>query len=456
MMDNKTDFGKLPPQSIKMEETVLGSIILMPDVYHKINDLLTPEMFYKDENKIIYQYIIKLRTAIRPSDLLTLVNELRKNDVLEKIGGVYYLSELTERIGSAESILEWSRLIAEKWMLREVIRAASQIQADAYQDHQDPFELIKKTIDDLSAILNNIQPVQNKLSDYYDILKDRIVDNQSGQLAGILTGFKDFDDHAAGLHGGNMIVIAGETSQGKTTTALNIADYASKNDVKVGILSYEMVGEELAARFVAMNTNINARRILYSRLENHEINVIVDHTKKRADIFIDECRASSLFYMEKTVNNLVMNMGCQLIIIDYIQKINAGQKRVEDMAMVSGAIKQLAKRYKIPIVALSQLSRDPDPKPSLRRMRWAGEIEQDADVVWLVWRPEFYGKLEIDLADQVYPAKNAAHHIIAKGRNIGTMEWITGWEPNSGTFPVYKNESIDVYGMDIMNKKAPF
>lgn len=436
--------SKIPPQDIKMEEAVLGGVILIDDLFYKVSDLLTPEMFYVDANRIIYAHIVKLRSEARPADLITLSAELRKSGKLDEVGGIYYLSEITEKVGTYSSISEWVRLIAEKWMLREIIKSSSEIRNEAYMDDTDPFDLIKKYSDGLAAILSNIEISHYKLSDYYELLVDRIVENQGNQLPGILTGFNDFDQHSGGLHGGNMIVIAGETSQGKTAASLNIANYASKNDKKVGILSYEMVGEELAARFMAMNTSINARRILYSRLEDHEINVIMDHKKKRADIYIDECRSTSLFYMEKTVNNMVMNLGCQLIIIDYIQKITAGNKRVEDMAQVSGAVKQLAKRYKIPVIAISQLSRDPEHKPSLRRMRWAGEIEQDADVVWLIWRPEFYGKTEMEINNNIYPSKDSAHHLIAKGRNIGTMEWLTGWDPNSGTFPQVPQDPYDI------------
>ena len=443
-MKDSSDFGKLPPQAVQMEEKILGVLILINHSFHDISDFLTSEMFYNDEHKIIYNSIVEIHKAGKKLDILTLSELLRKKDQLEHIGGIYYLSELTEKVGSSDHITEWAQTVSEKWMYRELISICQAAVMEGFNGKIDPFDLLKIKIEELAAIIAKLKTGFFELSDYFESLIDTILQNQQGETPGIKTGFHEFDQKTGGLHKGNMIVLAGETSQGKTAVALNIANYASKQKKKVLILSYEMTGEEMAARFMAMETHINSRRILYSRLENEEVNKIHGASKNDYSIFIDECHSASLFHLEKSINNAVINLGAEMVIIDYIQKVTTGEKKIEEMAHVSGAIKQMAKKHKSPILALSQLSRDAnDHKPSLRRLRWAGEIEQDADIVWFIYRPESYGLMTFDFNNAEVMSKNTAAHLIAKGRNVGTFDFLTDWNSNSLTFPEHSGNSMD-------------
>ena len=254
------------------------------------------------------------------------------------------------------------------------------------------------------------------------------------ELTGIPTGFDQFDKFSNGLQNGDLIIIAGETSNGKTSLALNIGQYASKT-TNIGVFSYEMVDRQLAARMLSAESFVSSKEILYSRLSSEQLDKVNVGIGKLAEsqIYIYDAESSNYDYLERSIRSLVINQNIGLVIIDYLQLIKIGGNRymskTEQMAEIANSLKNLAKTLNIPILLLSQLTRDKNnPMPTLVRLKGSGDIENAADIVWFVWRPELYNRDDFTCINDTYTARKNSHHIIAKGRNIGITEFVLGFE----------------------------
>lgn len=428
------EYGKIPPQATEIEEALLGSLMMNNNSYEKVEDIISAESFYKESNKEIYKAIQQLKKENNPIDILTVTEKLKKNDRLEAVGGSYAITMLTEKVVPIMKIENHAAIIKEKHMLRNLISLSSTIMSDAFSEG-DPFEIIKGVQDSLVGFSgfnrSNIKHITEILKDITGVIDFNI--KNKGQLTGVPTGFNKFDSFSNGMQPGDLVIIAGETSNGKTALALNIALNASKFGKKIAIYSYEMSDRQLSARLLAGESGVGSKEILTTALSNAElerINVGMGSLGKY-QIYIDDLPTSNYEYLERSIRSMVLKEKTDLVVIDYLQLIghsNNNLSKMQQVADISNDLKKLAKTLNIPIILLSQLSRDrQNPKPTLSRLKGSGDIENAADVVWFVWRPELYNYPNFECDFNVFDSVGNSHHIIAKGRNIGITEFVLGF-----------------------------
>lgn len=450
------NLGKLPPQAVEIEEAVLGALMLERDALSNVIDILHPESFYKDANQEIYRSIIELFNDSQPIDIKTVTHQLRKNGKLEVIGGAHYVAELTTKVNSAANIEYHSRVIAEQSIKRELIRISSEIQRDAYEDTIDVFKLldraeqslfdvseshIRKNYDKMSALLHQaIDEIQTK--------KDR-----KDGLTGVASGFSALDRVTSGWQPSDLVIIAARPGMGKTAFVVSaLRNAAIDFQSPVAIFSLEMSSVQLVNRMISAEAELESEKIKRGDLADYEWEQIVHKTDKlsQAPIFIDDTPALSILELRAKSRRLVSQHGVKLIIVDYLQLMTgdtsgkSGGNREQEIASISRALKGIAKELNVPVIALSQLSRavetrGGDKRPQLSDLRESGSIEQDADMVMFLYRPEYYG---LDTDESGMPLNGLGEVIIAKHRNgrtdtvnlkfIGKYTKFTDWDGNSG------------------------
>ena len=444
-----TESLKIPPHDIDCEVAVLGGCMIFKDAILDVIEILHPDCFYKEIHKTIFQAMINLLRENNPIDVISVTQELRKTNKLDEVGGPFYISSLANQVSSTAHLEYYSRIIFEKFMLRKIIELSDDAIKESFSDG-DCFEIADNLVSGLEKIQNFIKSGLKESKHYLQNVKEIVRENESIKgTTGVLTGIKEFDDFSLGLHKGNLIVVAGETSQGKTALSINIALSAQKQ-TNVVFFTYEMTGEELVARFLSNEIGISAKTILYSKLWDSEREKVLNYNDDWC-ILIDDCRDNSFEYLERTARQAVVKNSVGLIIIDYLQliRIKTG-KRMElhqEVGEIANRLKSLAKSLNVPIILNCQLRRSQDPKPSLSRLKNSGDIENAADVVWLIWRPECYGLGDIELDMKGFKkqigSEMKAHHIIAKGRSIGTTEFVTRFNPKTMSFDYFDINAID-------------
>lgn len=449
---NEFEFGKIPPQAIDLEEAVLGAILLEKDAIIEVVDILKPEVFYKDSHQIIFSAIIRLYGKSEPIDILTVTNELKKIEKLDYIGRDF-LSKLTSQITSSMvvNIDYHSKIIVQKYMQRELIRLSNEISQKAYDDTFDVFELINDYGLKIQNIENlNVLPVWHIETCVKDVLK--IIDNNnSGALKGILTGFKDYDDFSKGDHPGDLIIVCGESSQGKTAFSLCKAFNQALMGYNVVIFSYEMTKDQITARLMALTTEISSSKILMDKLQFEEIEKIHSKIQKliETNIFIIEPESSELSWLVSKIKSLKIKHDIDCVTVDYAQLVKVkGMKRNEEVAEVANTLKFIAKhpQIKIPITLVSQLRRDGDKhEPELWRLKESGDLENAADTVIGIWHPYRFGRdeMKIRISEGNFKIINtsglAVAHVL-KGRNIGLKDVVLRWNPALTKFYDYTDE----------------
>jgi replicative DNA helicase len=432
-----SELGKLPPQAIEFEEAVLGALMLERDAISIVLDILQSESFYKDEHKEIYSAIRSLFEKSQPIDVLTVTNELRLNGKLEFIGGAFYISELTNRIGSAANIEYHARVVSEKYILRKLIEISSEIQRDAYDEGNDVFDLLDKAEQNLFSITE-----QNLRSSYDNMGQlisraitqiEEIRNNVEG-LSGVPSGFSDLDRITSGFQRSDLIIMAARPGMGKTAFVMSVARNAAVEFKKpVAIFSLEMSSLQLVQRLIASEAEIDNMKLKTGDLADHEWHQL--HVKiaklSQASIYIDDTPALNVFELRAKCRRLKAQHDIQMVIIDYLQ-LMAGNKegkqsmnREQEISTISRSLKGLAKELNIPVIALSQLSRQVEQRggakrPILSDLRESGSIEQDADQVMFIYRPEYYGLTE---DEEGRPVAGIAEIIIAKNRH-GSVETV--------------------------------
>ena len=448
--------GKLPPQAVELEEAVLGALMLERDALSNVIDILHPESFYKEANQEIYQSIVELFNDSQPIDIKTVTHQLRKNGKLEIIGGAYYVAELTTKVNSAANIEYHSRIIAEQSIKRELIRISSEIQRDAYEDTMDVFELLDRTEQSLfdvseSHIRKNYDKMSKLLHQAIEEIKTKR-DKKDG-LTGVASGFSDLDRITSGWQPSDLVIIAARPGMGKTAFVVSaLRNAAIDFQVPVAIFSLEMSSVQLVNRMISAEAELESEKIKRGDLADHEWTQIVHKTDKlsQAPIFIDDTPALSVLELRAKSRRLVAQHGVKLIIIDYLQLMTGdtssrrGGNREQEIASISRALKGIAKELNVPVLALSQLSRAVETRggnkrPQLSDLRESGSIEQDADMVMFLYRPEYYG---LDTDESGMPFDGLGEVIIAKHRNgrtdtvplkfIGKYTKFTDWNGNSG------------------------
>jgi replicative DNA helicase len=437
---SNADLRKLPPQSLEAEMSILGGILIDNDAINRVLEMLTPEDFYRESHRKIFQAMMRLSDTREPCDLITMTDMLKKAGELEEIGGAAYLATLVDYVPTAANIAYYCKMVKEKSTNRKLISVATEIVSRGYDDQADVEELLDKAQKEIYEISENKSrpqyvPVQAVLKEAFNILKN--LHDQKEHVTGVPTGYVDLDHKTAGFQPGNLVIIAARPSMGKTTLALNIAQYASaesKKKVPSVIFSLEMGKEELVMRFLASIARVDFGRMRTGHFHDSDwprltraAGILHD-----AKIFIDDSPSISVLELRSKARRLKSEHDIGLVIVDYLQLMRGGanpESRQQEISEISRALKALAKELNVPVVALSQLNRElekrADKRPMMSDLRESGAIEQDADVIMFVYREAVYCEdcRKPDTTCSKGHERNA-EIIIGKQRNgaLGTIE----------------------------------
>lgn len=425
--------GKIPPQAIDLEEAVLGAMMIDKKGVDEIIDILHPDAFYKDGHKYIYEAVVQLFETSEPIDLLTVSAQLKKNKRLEAVGGDFYLIQLTKKVSSSAHIEFHARIILQKYIQRSLIKISSEIIEEAYDEGTDVFDLLDNAEAKLYEVTQgNIKKSSETAQSLVIQAKKKIeeISNKEG-LSGIPSGFDKLDKLTSGWQPSDLIIVAARPGMGKTALTLSMArNIAVNSNIPVAFFSLEMSSVQLITRLISSETGLSSEKLRTGKLEKHEweqLNVKVK-SLETAPLFIDDTPSLSIFDLRAKARRLASQHGIKMIIIDYLQLMTAGgsQKggnREQEISTISRNLKALAKELSVPVIALSQLSRAVETRggskrPLLSDLRESGAIEQDADIVSFIYRPEYY-KIEEWDDDERSPTQGQGEFIVAKHRNGG-------------------------------------
>lgn len=424
------DLGKVPPQAVDIEQAVLGAMMLEKNAVTDTIDILKPSSFYDPKHQYIYNAIRELFGGSSPIDLLTVINKLKQKGELEAAGGVTYVSQLTSRVASTAHIEFHARVIAEKHIKRELIRMSSEVIRNAYDDTNDVFDVLNFAEGELFNIAENnmgkhVDAMPNVVRQAIEEI-EKASQNSDG-ISGIPTGFYDLDKLTSGWQRSDMIVIAARPAMGKTAFVLSMArNTAVEYNMGVALFSLEMSSVQLVKRLIASESRLSAEKLRKGDLREHEFQQLHSRISKlaTAPIFIDDTPGISVFDLRAKCRRLKMQHNIEMIIIDYLQLMTAGGSkgsgnREQEISTISRSIKEIAKELNVPVIALSQLSRSVeqrggDKRPVLSDLRESGAIEQDADIVSFIYRPEYYGFIQDDNGNSNH---GIGEIIVAKHRN---------------------------------------
>jgi len=426
-----SEMGRLQPQARELEQVVLGALLLEKDAFSMVSDILKPECFYEKANATIYSAIMDLATKQEPIDMMTVIEQLKKRGELEDIGGPLYISKLTEKVASSAHIEFHARIIAQKYLARELIKFTALIQDKAFDETIDVDDLMQDAEGQLFEISQNnlkkdftqINPV---IKEAFKQIKEAL-ENKEG-FSGLRSGFTGIDKITSGWQKSDLIIIAARPAMGKTAFVLSMAKNMAMNfNTPVAIFSLEMSNVQLVNRLIMNVCELDGEIIKSGHFEQHEWTQLNTKIRELYDIplYIDDTPSLSVFELRTKARRLVREHNVQCIIIDYLQLMNASGmtfgSREQEVSTISRSLKGLAKELNIPIIALSQLNRGVESRqgvegkrPQLADLRESGAIEQDADMVCFIHRPEYY-KIYDD--GQGHDLKGLAEIIIAKHRN---------------------------------------
>ncbi len=427
--------GRLQPQELEFEKSVLGALLLEKDAYSLISDILTPESFYDPRNQKVYSAISKLHVAQHPVDILTVVEQLRTDGTFDEVGGVAYLSSLTQNIVSSSHIEYHARVIAQKSTARELISYSANVQDKAFDPTQDIDELMQEAEGSLfklsqKKLKKDYQQIDSVITEAYEMLH-KAAERTDG-MSGIASGFHALDRMTSGWQNSDLVILAARPAMGKTAFALSMAkNIAVDQNIPVALFSLEMSNVQLINRVIVNTCEIKGEKIKSGQLKDYEWaqldNKIKDLIGK--PMFVDDTPSLSVFELRTKARRLVKEHGVRLIMIDYLQLMNASGmsfgSRQEEVSTISRSLKGLAKELNIPILALSQLNRGVEnrpggenaldsKRPQLSDLRESGAIEQDADMVIFIHRPEYYSLNKDENGNDL---RGKAVIIIAKHRN---------------------------------------
>lgn len=436
---------KVPPYAIESEQSVLGCLILDKEWFLSIWDMLKREDFYSESNAIIFDIIFELYKLNKPIDLITVKEKLDDKKLLDKIGWITYLTEITDIVPTTANIYEYAQIVKNKSVLRNLIHCGNEIIACGYDEDKPIPELLERAEKSVFWVTQVF--IQNKLVHINEILQQRyeefaeIHENPETITAHRLQlGFEDLDNKSGGLKWWDMVIIAARPSMWKTAFALNLAQNVWYNGKNVAIFSLEMSKEQLTDRMIASAMEIDSWKLAKWELEDHEFAKIGEAMEKlsEANIYIDDTAGWNLVDLKSKCRRLKIESGLDLIVIDYLQLMSNGNSmnRVQEISEISRWIKWLARELNVPIIALSQLSRSveqrPDKRPVMSDLRESGSIEQDADMILMLYREEYY--------DEFTEKKGITDVLMRKNRNwpIGHIELM--FQKNNQKFvPIEKN-----------------
>lgn len=424
------EIGKIPPHDIEAEQAVIGSMLTDKDAISSAVELLKPEDFYREDNKIIYEAILNLYNRAEPVDIITLKTELQSMKQLEAVGGLEYIAELPDKVPTTANVEQYIKIVEEKSALRALIKTANDLITLGYdqtQEVEDILDTAEKQIFDV---------IQNRNQKGYTAIKDILVDsftqleqlyNQKQHITGTPTGFADLDYITAGLHPSDLVIVAARPAMGKSAFALNIATNAAvRANTPVAIFSLEMSKEQMTNRILCSEAMVDSNKVRTGKIEDDDWTKLAEASGalSQAQIFIDDTPGISVMEIRAKCRKLKLEKNIGLIVIDYIQLVQGSNKRnasrEQEISEISRSLKILAKEISVPVIALSQLSRSveqrPDHRPMLSDLRESGAIEQDADIVMFLYRDDYY--------NEDSEKKNIAEVILAKHRagSTGTVE----------------------------------
>ncbi|MEK4566943.1 replicative DNA helicase [Alkalihalobacillus sp. FSL R5-0424] len=421
---------RTPPQNIEAEQAVLGAIFLSDAALITATEKLMPEDFYRAAHQRIYQVMVELAEKGEPVDLVTVTSDLQDRKWLEEIGGVAYLGDIANAVPTAANVEYYSRIVEEKSVLRRLIRVATDIAAEGYASEEEVDTILneaEKTILEVSHRQNTSAfiSIKDVLVETYDRIE--MLQNQTGDITGIATGFTELDKMTAGFQRNDLIIVAARPSVGKTAFALNIAqNVATKTEESVAIFSLEMGASQLVQRMLCAEGNIDAQRMRTGALNDEDWQklTMAMGSLSKAGIYIDDTPGVKVNDIRAKCRRLKQENGLGMIMIDYLQLIQgngrSGENRQQEVSEISRTLKAIARELEVPVIALSQLSRGveqrQDKRPMMSDIRESGSIEQDADIVAFLYRDDYY--------DKESENQNIIEIIIAKQRNgpVGTVE----------------------------------
>ncbi len=422
--------GKLQPQALELEQAVLGALMIDNESLSDAIDSLQAEYFYAPKHQKIFEAIVNLFNNTQPVDILTVSEELKRLEMFKEIGGLAYISELTNNVSSSSNTEFHARIIAEKFIKRSLINISRKISNDAFDDSVDIFDLLN------DAEANLFTVTEGTLRKSYDKMSSlikgaleniEILRNKEDGLSGVPSGFTNVDRVTSGWQQSDLVIVAARPGMGKTAFALTMArNIAVDHNTPIGFFSLEMSSEQLVNRLIASEAELGASKLRKGDLADHEMVQLHEKIKhlSEAPIFIDDTPGLSIFELRAKARRLVKNHGVGIIMIDYLQLMTAGGNagnREQEISTISRSLKGIAKELKIPVIALSQVNRGVESRtgvgskrPMLSDLRESGAIEQDADIVTFIYRPEYYKIYEWDNGDD---SRGQGELIIAKHRN---------------------------------------
>ncbi|MGP4073695.1 replicative DNA helicase [Piscibacillus sp. B03] len=421
---------RTPPHNIEAEQSVLGAIFLEPSAIVSASEILEPEDFYRVSHQRIFEVMVRLTDKGEPIDLVTVMNELREQELLEEVGGVTYLTELAESVPTAANLEYYAKIVDEKSVLRRIIYTATGIVTKSFEEKDDLSEIIdyaEKSILDVSQqkASGKFRNIKDVLINVYDNIEQ--LHHQSEEVTGIPTGFKDLDHITSGFQKNDLIIIAARPSVGKTAFALNIAqNVAIHAQENCAIFSLEMGAEQLVMRMLCAEGNIDAQRLRTGSLQEEDWGKLTMAMGSLSDagVYIDDTPGVKVSEIRSKCRRLKQESGLGMVLIDYLQLIQGSgssrENRQQEVSEISRQLKALARELEVPVIALSQLSRGveqrQDKRPIMSDIRESGSIEQDADIIGFLYRDDYYN----DDTEK----ENIIEIIIAKQRNgpIGTVE----------------------------------
>ena len=427
--DTQLDAIKLPPHSVEAEQSVLGGILLDTSAWDKITDLLSEADFYRAEHRLIFRHISRLTDHAKPVDVITVAESLESNSELDKAGGLAYLGSLATNVPSAANIRRYAEIVRERAVMRKLVAVGTDIATSGYNPGgRDAGQLLDEAESKVLEISQQgergrqgFMSMPPLLSEVVDRIETLYGKELTSEVTGIATGFTDLDRMTSGLQPGDLIVVAGRPSMGKTAFSINIAENVALENKPVAIFSMEMGGAQLAMRMIGSVGRLNQHSLRTGKLEDedwsrmtHALGLLND-----APIFIDETAGLNALELRSRARRLHRQHGkLGLIVIDYIQLMSSpmgknSENRATEISEISRSLKSLAKELKVPVIALSQLNRSleqrPNKRPVMSDLRESGAIEQDADLILFIYRDEVYNKDS--------PDKGKAEIIIGKQRN---------------------------------------
>jgi replicative DNA helicase len=440
----------VPPQNLDAEVSLLGSILLDKEAIVKVADIISSGDFYKAAHSDIYKAMIQLYESREPIDVITLTNKLEENKTLGPLGGSSYITTLASSVPSAAHVLNYAKIVSDKAILRKLISASTNIADMAMKENDEISNILDKSEQAIFKVSQkhlkeDFIPIKDVLAESFDRIDE--LHKDKGTIRGVPTGFKDIDNLLAGLQPSDLIILAARPSMGKTSLALNMAQHVAANEgIPVLVFSLEMSKEQLVDRLICNEARVDSWKLRTGNLDDDDFPRIGQAmaTLAEAPLWIDDSSGLNVLEMRTKARRLQAEHGLGLVVVDYIQLIqgNGSHNRVEEVSDISRSLKGLARELSVPVIALSQLSRAVENRPSripqLADLRESGSIEQDADVVMFIYREDYY--------EQETERKNVADLLVRKHRNGPTGQVELHFKPEQMRFSSVdkKRESLTV------------